>query len=133
MPDKIEEQKFVSVDAEHENWLNRHWRPYMGWLYMATCAFDFIIAPILWAIIQAAMNKPITPWVPLTLQGAGLYHLSMGAILGVTAWSRGQEKMQAMTLNYSYPDNNIADRKKAAAARAASDTGDADRLIPKNA
>lgn len=34
-------------------------------------------------------------WSPLTLQGAGLFHLAMGAILGVTAWSRGQEKMTA--------------------------------------
>lgn len=32
-------------------------------------------------------------WDPLTLKGAGLFHLAMGAVLGVAAWSRGQEKM----------------------------------------
>jgi hypothetical protein len=32
------------------------------------------------------------------LQGAGLYHLAMGAILGITAWSRGQERIRSMNL-----------------------------------
>ena len=44
---------------------------------------------------------PIVAWNPLTLQGAGLYHLAMGAILGVAAWSRGQEKITAMRQNPS--------------------------------
>jgi hypothetical protein len=32
-------------------------------------------------------------WQPLTLQGAGFYHITMATVLGITAWSRGQEKM----------------------------------------
>ena len=32
-------------------------------------------------------------WNPLTLQGGGLFHISMGAVLGVAAWTRGQEKL----------------------------------------
>jgi len=28
------------------------------------------------------------------LQASGFYHLSMGAIIGVAAWTRGQEKIQ---------------------------------------
>lgn len=81
------------------DWLNTRWRPMMGWTYMITCIFDFILAPILWSIVQAIANGGVvaTQWSPLTLQGAGLYHVAMGAVLGITAWSRGQEKIAAAT------------------------------------
>jgi hypothetical protein len=65
----------------------------MGWVYMVTCITDFIVFPVLWSAWQAMNNQPITQWDPLTLKGAGLFHMAMGAVLGVTAWSRGQEKM----------------------------------------
>ncbi len=81
-----------------EDWTNKKWRPMMAWVYIAICAFDFVIAPILWSILQATYKGNVTEaWTPLTLQGAGLFHLAMGAILGVTAWSRGQEKMTMMS------------------------------------
>jgi hypothetical protein len=32
-------------------------------------------------------------WTPLTLQGGGLYHIAMGAIIGVSAYGRTQEKL----------------------------------------
>jgi hypothetical protein len=84
----------------NENWLNTKWRPMMGWTYMVTCIFDFIAAPILWSVIQAVTNGGVvsTQWNPLTLQGAGLYHVAMGAVLGITAWSRGQEKIAGGTV-----------------------------------
>jgi hypothetical protein len=81
------------MSNKKEDWMQSKWRPAMGWLYMLTCAFDFVIFPVLWSILQAVTKAPITQWNPLTLQGAGLYHLAMGAVLGVAAWSRGQEKM----------------------------------------
>jgi len=31
--------------------------------------------------------------MPITLQGAGLFHLAMGAILGIAAYGRTQEKL----------------------------------------
>ena len=77
-----------------ESWINSKWRPMMGWLYFIVCIFDFTIFPILWSILQAYKSgSVVTPWVPLTLQGAGLFHLAMGAVLGVTSWTRSQEKM----------------------------------------
>ena len=81
---------------DYETWMHKRWRPAMGWLYMTTCAFDFIIFPIVWSASQALLHHPITPWDPLTLKGAGFYHLAMGAILGVAAWTRGQEKIAMM-------------------------------------
>lgn len=117
MPDLKDDQKFVSVDKSHQDWVNNQWRPLMGWLYAAICAFDFIIAPILWAIILAASGKPVTEWVPLTLQGAGLFHLSMGAILGITSYGRSQEKISSMNLEMTYSNPSIAARKMAAARK----------------
>ena len=76
-----------------EDWMARKWRPMMGWTYMATCVFDFVIAPIAWSMLQALLKQPVTQWMPVTLQCAGLYDVAMGAVLGVAAWSRGQEKM----------------------------------------
>jgi hypothetical protein len=77
-----------------EDWMNSKWRPAMGWMYMIVCTFDFIIFPILWSMLQAIDKGSVTlQWQPLTLQGAGLFHIAMGAIVGVTAWSRGQEKL----------------------------------------
>lgn len=85
--------------GSNEDWMNTKWRPMMGWTYMITCIFDFIVAPILWSIAQAISNGGVvaTQWSPLTLQGAGLYHVAMGAVLGITAWSRGQEKIATIT------------------------------------
>jgi len=76
-----------------EDWMSKRWRPMMGWLYMGTCTVDFIVFPVVWSVLQAATGQNVTQWNPITLQGAGLYHLAMGAICGVAAWSRGQEKM----------------------------------------
>lgn len=90
-----------------ETWFTKRWRPAMAWSYMVICLFDFIVAPVLWSIFMATYKGNVTEaWSPLTLQGAGLFHLSMGAILGVTAWSRGQEKMGMMNMppsRQSYP------------------------------
>jgi len=80
-----------------EDWMTTKWRPMMAVMYMCVCTFDFIIAPILWAAVQfwetQAANDAFRQWQPLTLQGAGLFHMAMGAVLGITAWSRGQEKL----------------------------------------
>lgn len=81
-----------------EDWMNSKWRPAMGWMYMAVCITDFVVFPILWSVLQAVDHGSVTSqWQPLTLQGAGLFHISMGAIVGVTAWSRGQEKLGGVT------------------------------------
>ena len=80
-----------------ESWMSRKWRPAMGWMYMIVCITDFIIFPVLWSILQAYYDgQVVTQWDPLTLEGAGLFHMAMGAVLGITAWSRGQEKMAVL-------------------------------------
>lgn len=66
----------------------------MAWMYMIICVLDFAVFPVLWSILQAYYDgQVVNQWDPLTLKGAGLFHMAMGAVLGVAAWSRGQEKI----------------------------------------
>ena len=80
-------------NGNFEDWMNRKWRPLMSYMYMGVCVFDFVIFPILWSLLQAAMEQAISQWSPLTLQGAGLFHIAMGTILGITAFGRTKEKL----------------------------------------
>ena len=81
-------------EKRKEDWMNSKWRPMMGWMYMVVCICDFVIFPILWSLIHTIMKTGMyAQWNPLTLQGAGLFHIAMGAVLGLAAWGRTQEKL----------------------------------------
>lgn len=87
----------VLVENTNEHWVNNKWRPMMGWLYFAVCITDFILFPIMWSILQATMNGSVTtPWQPITLQGAGLFHVAMGAVLGIAVYGRTKEKIEGV-------------------------------------
>ena len=88
-----EEVKSESA-KKNEDWMNSKWRPAMGWMYMLVCTSDFVIFPILWSLVQVLGDGKVeTQWSPITLQGAGLFHMAMGAILGIAAYGRTQEKL----------------------------------------
>ena len=94
MPTAEDYAKMSDSDKKKEDFMNAKWRPAMSWLYMAICAFDFILFPILWSLIQSIGDGKVeSQWMPITLQGAGLLHLSFGAILGIAAYGRTQEKL----------------------------------------
>lgn len=76
-----------------DEWLQRKWRPAVAVTYIIICSFDFIIFPIIWSIFLHVTGNDVAAWDPLTLKGAGLFHASFGAILGVAAYTRGQEKI----------------------------------------
>ena len=80
-------------ETKKEDWMNSKWRPMMGWMYMLVCTMDMIVFPILWSLLQTTTGTAITQWNPLTLQGAGLFHIAMGAVLGIAAFGRTQEKL----------------------------------------
>jgi hypothetical protein len=89
-----DQQEMSASEKKKEDWMNSKWRPMMGWMYMAVCGFDFMVAPILWSILQSISHGSVqTQWQPLTLQGAGLFHVAMGAVLGIAAYGRTQEKL----------------------------------------
>jgi len=105
------------MNNQKESNFNTKWRPAMGWLYLAVCAFDFVIFPILWNLAQATYLKTVvfTQWMPLTLQGAGFFHICMGAVLGISAYGRTQEKIEdkkivAQTIQTSQQKFNTDDQ-----------------------
>lgn len=95
---ELEKKQWEAENAkQNEDWMVKKWRPAMGWCYMVICCLDMAIFPVAWNIAQVITKQPLLQWSPLTLQGAGLFHLAMGAVLGIAAWSRGQEKIQGVT------------------------------------
>ena len=100
-----EEVKQLSAsEQKKEDWMNAKWRPMMGWMYMLVCTCDFVVFPILWSLIQAMGHGSVqTQWSPVTLQGAGLFHMAMGAVIGVAAFGRTQEKLAGKANDNSQP------------------------------
>jgi hypothetical protein len=66
----------------------------MAYQYLVVCIFDFIIFPIASGLFIIYAKVPYVAWEPITLKQAGLYHMAMAAIVGVSAWTRGQEKLR---------------------------------------
>jgi|694.fasta_scaffold64850_2 hypothetical protein len=90
----------VKHSKESEDWINKKWRPAMGWMYMVVCITDFVLFPILWSVLQAVgAGQVTTQWQPVTLMGAGLFHISMGAVLGIAAYGRTKEKIEGASNN----------------------------------
>ena len=89
--------------TKDEDWMQKKWRPAMGWMYMAVCMMDMVVFPIAWSLLQTITDSSITQWNPLTLQGAGLFHIAMGAVLGIAAFGRTQEKIAGSASNVSTP------------------------------
>ena len=96
--DKLEVERGNRI--QEENWIRAYWRPGMGWLYMLVCFMDFVFFPLLSMFVPAILRNfgvpdvAYVPWVSLTLSNGGMIHLAFGAILGVTAWTRGLEKIR---------------------------------------
>ena len=99
----IKKEKAVKEEKKKpdDDWMTRKWRPMMAIMYMFCCLADFFIFPIMFTVVQfwetAIQNDAFRQWVPITLQGGGLFHVAMGAVLGVSAYGRTQEKLNGAT------------------------------------
>jgi hypothetical protein len=102
--DDSSEQDKVKVYAplRREDWVNRKWRPMMAVTYMCICIFDFILGPIINFWFFRDTGATFMSWKPLTMNDGGLFHLSMGAIIGITAWQRGMEKVSRYKFGATY-------------------------------
>lgn len=91
----------IKVEKQEEDWMTKKWRPMMALMYMICCLCDFALFPIMFTIVQfwevQAANDAFRQWVPITLQGGGLFHVAMGGVLGVSAYGRTQEKVAGAT------------------------------------
>jgi hypothetical protein len=101
------------VTVQKEDWINRKWRPLMAVSYMAICLFDFIVAPVINYAFFGRMGTDFISWKPLTMSDGGMFHIAMGAVLGITAWQRGEEKKTRYRNDYEYeePEYDRADHR----------------------
>jgi hypothetical protein len=85
--------------ASDEGWFRAHWREFMAWSYGIVCLWDFMLAPIFfaWFSHYEHLTNPIL-WTPLTTSGGGLYHVAMGAIIGVSSYGKTQENVTSMNV-----------------------------------
>ncbi len=92
--------------TEKDPWLKAYWRPAMAWSYFLVTTFDFLIFPLLSMWWANHTGEPYVQWNPITLKEGAFYHLSMGAILGISAWQRGQDILmrQHIALQDKYQD-----------------------------
>jgi hypothetical protein len=90
----------------NEGWFYKSWRPAVAWTYLFICIFDFFLAPILLSGFCYYTGVPYIPWEPLTLKGGATFHMSMGGIAGVSAWSRGKEKITGMEMEVKDRERN---------------------------
>lgn len=92
--ESVDDAADASIENHNKSWLKNHWRPMMAVMYMSVCFFDFVLAPIGWSLLQAFSHGSVTTeWDPLTLKSSGLFHIAMGAVLGISAYGRTQEKI----------------------------------------
>jgi hypothetical protein len=101
------------IKKKDDDWMTKKWRPMMAIMYMACCIADFVLFPIMFTLVQfwelQAANDAFRQWIPITLQGGGLFHIAMGAVLGVSAFGRSQEKIAGVANNsssFNVPNSN---------------------------
>lgn len=73
----------------------------MAWQYLVVCLFDFLFAPMMTAWYCWFAKVPYEVWKPITLGDSGFYHMAMAAIVGISAWTRGQEKVARVDVDVS--------------------------------
>lgn len=100
------------MNKKAENWLKSNWRPMMAIAYMAIILFDFMVAPVFWSIAQIIGAGVVSQqWVPLTLGSGGVFHAAMGAVLGISAFTRGKEKIERLRTGYQEGETPSDDRE----------------------
>jgi hypothetical protein len=108
-------KKVEKIDKE-QVW-KQAWRPAAAYLYLAICFADFIGFPVYYmalarvndaAVVEQALKfkdgtaqvevlktlRHEQTWTPITTVGGGMIHIALGSIIGVSAWTRGQEKIE---------------------------------------
>ena len=97
---KVKEEvklKAILPERSKGEWMQKYWRPSAAFMYIICCLADFAVFPIMFTVVQfwetQAANDAFRQWIPITLQGGGLFHVSMCAVLGVSAYGRTQEKL----------------------------------------
>ena len=98
--EQIEREYRRQVDRNNENWFKSYWRPTAGWLYMFICFMDFVVFPAaqmaMWALLTHTPSDKFVDWSSLTLTNGGIFHVAMGAVLGIAAYTRSAESVASI-------------------------------------
>ncbi len=110
---------------ENNKWYQQVWLPFAAGTYIIICIFDFMIMPVYVAahnsriearVFESLAGKDVATfattlaqtaqatkqWNPLTLLGAGMFHLAFGALLTGGAVTRGMTKRSEVEGYYKY-------------------------------
>jgi len=111
--------------TKDSKWYQSVWLPFAAGTYIVICIFDFMIMPVYVAahnsriearVFESLEGKDISTfatsiaqtaqatkqWNPLTLMGAGMFHLAFGALLTGGAVTRGMTKRSEVEGYYKY-------------------------------
>lgn len=112
-------------NTSDSKWYQAVWLPFAAATYIIICIFDFMIMPVYvaahnsrvetmvfktleakdaaeFADTLAKTNQAQRQWNPLTLMGAGMFHLAFGALLTGGAVTRGFAKKSEIEGYYRY-------------------------------
>jgi hypothetical protein len=53
-------------EKKQEDWMQKKWRPAMGWTYMIICLLDMAVFPVIWSLAQVITKQPISQWTYAT-------------------------------------------------------------------
>jgi hypothetical protein len=113
------------VSKENNKWYQSVWLPFAAGTYIIICIFDFMVMPVYVAAHNSKIEARVfaqlegkdiatfataisqtaqatKQWNPLTLLGAGMFHMAFGALLTGGAVTRGLAKKSEMEGYYRY-------------------------------
>lgn len=111
--------------AQEGGRLGKYWKVACAIVYLTICIFDFLIMPIVMTNYVKDMDRSeiyaqisqldnhqaqvaligkleynVQTWQPITLMGAGMFHLAFGAILTGAVFKQGQVKTSSIQKSY---------------------------------
>lgn len=116
---------YKQYEKNNNKWYQQIWLPFAAFTYIVICIFDFVVMPIYvtahnskienvvfqklegkdtvtFADTLVKSNQAQRQWNPLTLMGAGMFHLAFGALLTGGAVTRGFAKKSEIESFYRY-------------------------------
>lgn len=105
----------MEPEIDGSSWISKNWRALAAVAYLIICAFDFVIMPLIVFFMhdsftemarnlsglspevqRVALDRIWGPWVPITLQCNGIFHISFGSLISTMAWKHSTEIVESM-------------------------------------
>ena len=90
----------MQAEARSNSWMQRSWRPFNGFLLGFSIWCDYFLLPILLAAFNSTLALEHLPMQ---------VYMVWSTVLGISAWTRGQEKIKKAENPTEKPLGNILD------------------------